>query len=158
MTKANSEEDLIHVVWEGPFTPDEVRRREAPDDRGIYQTIGVHLVFGPGSLLYVGSTAKQTFAQRFQQHIKNGLESESEIQIRLGTIAAGDRPAALGDYLRLISDVEALTIYWHSPPYNSRNIVSPGARNLRIHNLGKRGVLHPEYSTQWQASWRPIDG
>ena len=157
MTKAAREERLVRVVWEGPFTPDEVLKRESPDDRGVYQNIGVHLVFGPGSLLYVGSASKQTFAQRFQQHIKNGLESESEIQIRLGTIATGDRPPSSDEHSRLICEVEALTIYWHSPPYNSRNIVSPGVQDLRVHNLGKRGVLHPEYSTRWQPSWRPTD-
>ena len=41
--------------------------------------------------------------------------------------------------------------------YNSSNIRTYSGRALRIHNVGKRGSLHPEYSTLWQAKWRPAD-
>lgn len=150
-------ERLVHVAWEGPFTPQEVLALTGPEHHGIYQTIGVHLVFGPNSLLYIGSTFDQTFARRFKQHLADGLEHESEILVRVGTIVASDRPKSRDEYSTLVSEVEALTIYWHSPPYNSQYIRTHNVECLRVHNLGKRGVLHPEYSTQWAPLWRPVD-
>ena len=44
-----------------------------------------------------------------------------------------------------LKDAEALTIYWHSPPYNSSNIETYNGQRLKVVNLGNPGDLCAEY-------------
>ena len=46
------------------------------DDYGLYQVYGRHVVFGSGSLLYVGRARDQTFGRRLQQHDAEWLREE----------------------------------------------------------------------------------
>lgn len=136
-------EQLIKVSWDPPCSRASIGNRT---DTGIYQIYGNHIVFGPSSLLYIGKS--DNFAARFAQH-DAWLSFESDVQIRLGRLvdpifgALEERDIWLGH-------VEALTIYWHSPPYNSKFIVSYGScPPLRVQNHGDRGRLLPEYSSHW---------
>jgi hypothetical protein len=140
------EHQLVQVDWEGPFSIDQIVTGDLDlaGRKGMYQVYGHHVVFGPGSLLYVGMTNKQIFRTRFKQHFVRWLQHESDVQIRLGILHDE------GAMMQLLPEVEALTIWWHSPPYNSKNIwVYPGDP-LRVQNWKQRGRLHAEYSSHWK--------
>lgn len=133
---------LVQVVWEGPLPLDQALTRDTDEDLGLYQVYGDHLVFGPVALLYVGMTADQKFAARFKQHKARWLQFDTGVEIRLGRLRDKND-------MRVIGDVEALTIWWHSPPYNCKHIWGYDGAPLRIQNWGARGRLHAEYSSHW---------
>ena len=134
----------VRVEWEGPFcldyVIDELNRK---DDYGIYQIYGTHIILEPGGeadhLLYVGMTKPgSTFSERFKNHkaswIWYNLKRGGEISIHIARL-----PSMSEKKIKL---VEALEIYWHSPPYNGEHISScPRRPLLQIVNKGKRGKL-----------------
>jgi hypothetical protein len=143
----------VRVRWFGPYSVDAVQARKgASDDRyGLYQIYGNHVVFGPGALLYVGMARDQTYAKRFSQH-HSWLKHEQKPAIHLGLLEKDDyvqEAPDWPDWRQLLGDVEALTIFWHSPPYNSKNIVRYDGQPLHVQNWGERGRLLPEYSSHW---------
>jgi hypothetical protein len=144
------EHRLVQVFWEGPLSLDEVLKRP---DKGLYQVYGQHAVFGRGALLYVGMTDKQSFGARFKQHRDRWLKYEADVEIRVGVIRDGHS-------VKFLADVEALTIWWHSPPYNSTSIWQYKRDPLRVQNWEQRGSLHPEYSSHWreEAEITPPEG
>ncbi len=109
-------------------------------DFGIYQIYGRHIIFGADSLLYIGET-NQTFSQRFAEH--TGWLEEEGGSIHVGRIVSEDYDAY--NRKKVIKDTEALTINWHSPPYNSSNIDTYNGQRLKVVNLGERGSLEEEY-------------
>ena len=128
----------IRVEWEGPLSLDEVKELDDDDeDYGLYQIYGRHIIFGDDSLLYIGKT-QQTFSHRFAEHAGR-LEEEEEVFVHVGRINKEDYDGA--DRQQVIKDTEALTIYWHSPPYNSSNIDTYNGQALRVINDGERGDL-----------------
>lgn len=152
------DERSVCVVWDVPCSRTEVlTKKDIDKDCGLYQIYGHHVVFGPGSLLYVGMTGKRSFGTRFSEH-EAWLQYESDILIRLGRLRVGDykQEPDWADWAKLLGDVEALTIYWHTPPYNSHHITRYKGPSLRIRNMGDRGRLLPEYSSHWDAP-RPDD-
>lgn len=112
---------------------------------GLYQIYGRHIVFGEGSLLYVGRASEQTLGERIGQHSK-WLEEEQDVVIHLGSLNKDDYGGG-SSWSKLNAEAEALTIYWHSPPYNSQNINRYGGRPLCVQNTGERGSLLPEYTS-----------
>ena len=64
--------------------------------------------------------------------------------IHVGRIDKEDYEA---DRQQVIKDTEALTINWHSPPYNSSNIDAYYGQGLRVVNIGKPGSLDTEFSS-----------
>ena len=134
----------VRVEWEGPLTVDKVLKlRDQNRDFGLYQIYGRHIIFGLNSLLYVGST-NATFSQRLRNHDVEWLADEESVFIHIGRINREDYKA---DRRQVIKDTEALTIYWHSPPYNSRNIGTYNGQRLRVVNRGKCGSLDIEFSS-----------
>ena len=132
----------VRVKWEGPLTVEEVLEMKlGHKDFGLYQIYGRHIIFGLNSLLYVGST-DETFSQRLMSH--RWLAHEESVFIHVGRINKEDYEA---DRKQIIEDTEALTIYWHSPPYNSRNIDTYNGQSLRVVNIGKPGSLDAEFSS-----------
>ena len=114
----------VRVEWEGPFCLDYViEELNRKDDYGLYQIYGTHIVYGASSLLYIGKAEGLTFSQRFSQH----------------------RSEWLSDWREVLRDAEALTIYWHSPAYNSSNIETYNGQQLKVANRGDRGALCAEY-------------
>ena len=106
------------------------------------------------SLLYIGMTTS-TFSQRFAEHIV-WLEEEEGVFIHVGRIVSGDYaydPPYWSDWQKVLEDAEALTIYWHSPPYNSQHIQRYSRQSLKVVNLGKRGSLDKEYSSSNRKKW-----
>ena len=139
----------VRVEWEGPFSIEEVLRlNDQNDDYGLYQIYGHHIIFGTNSLLYIGKAEALTFSQRFNQHRLEWLLEEEGVSIRVGRIASADYaydPPDWSDWRKVLRDTEALTIYWHSPPYNSMNISEYKGQYLKVVNKGERGVLAAEY-------------
>jgi hypothetical protein len=117
----------VEVLWSGPWVirPEELRKPGLPkclsdaafDRRGLYAIYGTHVVFGRHALLYIGRA--DNFRTRMTTHWKQWLLHAQEPTIHLGVI---EKPTELIGDAALLAAVEALTIWWHSPPYNSRNI------------------------------------
>ena len=139
----------VRVEWEGPFSIEEVLKlNDQNDDYGLYQIYGRHIIFGANSLLYIGKAEGLTFSQRFNQHCLEWLLEEEGVSIRVGRIASEDYaydPPDWSDWRKVLRDAEALTIYWHSPPYNSMNISEYKGQRLKVVNKDERSVLVAEY-------------
>ena len=150
--EGNRMERLVRVHWDAPRSLDKIFDLNDPNnDCGLYQVYGHHVVFGPGALLYIGKTCDQTFSARFDQH-RAWLQHESEIVVRVGRLRREDYrdEEHWRDWKEVVGLVEQLTIYWHSPPYNTKSITRYTGSPLRVQNWGHRGRLLPEYSSEWQ--------
>ncbi len=67
----------VKVTWDKPTDVESVfSLNDEEDDFGIYQIYGNHVVFGAGSLLYIGMTTEQTFGDRFKQHFDEWIRYE----------------------------------------------------------------------------------
>ena len=129
----------VRIEWEGPFSNEEVLRLgNSNKDYGLYQIYGHHIVYGANSLLYIGETGR-TFSQRFNSNHIVWLKEEEGVFIHVGRIVS--------EYYdeQVRKDAEALTIYWHSPAYNSSNIETYNGQRLKVVNRGERGSLVAEY-------------
>ncbi len=140
----------VKIKWEAPRTVGEVLNLDEEDDKGLYQIYGRHILFGPGTLVYIGKTGAtnntQTFKKRISEHRRNWFRSDDEkdLEIRIGRIVnidGSDNPSDWQDWDDVLSRVEALQIYSHSPPYNSQNINTPPDPPLSIENTGYRSQL-----------------
>ncbi len=107
---------------------------------------------GAGSLVYIGKAQEQTFATRINQHWEGWLKWENDVIVRLGRLAAADYRANDNwqEWGQLLSDSEKLSVFWHTPPYNSHYITGYYGRELQIQNWGNRGSLLSEYSSHWK--------
>lgn len=136
-------EKKVILKWKRLEKFDDVFHENDEEAYGVYQISGRHAVFGEESLLYIGRAVDQSFAERFRQH-EGWVKRESGVRINLG------RTTNIEDNIwnEVIKDVEALLIYYHSPPYNSQNISErPKPKTkLRIINIGEYGDLYPEIS------------
>ena len=146
--------DQITIEWEGPFALEEVQEMNKKTDRGLYQIYGHHIIFGPNSLLYIGKAEKYTFAKRFVGHWNDWIWYDDK-QGRKVSIYIARMPLARVPS-EVLRDVEAVQIYWHSPPYNSEFIQSVGEKRkrrldrnpLQIVNEGKHHRLVKILSTE----------
>ncbi|NOZ23634.1 MAG: hypothetical protein GXP25_21370 [Planctomycetes bacterium] len=138
----------VRVDWDGPFSVDKALSLNHEDnDSGLYQVYGVHTVFGPDSLLYIGMARDQTFGERLRQHELDWLRDEEGLSIRVGRINPEDyahEPPGWPDWRQLLADIESLEIFWHAPPYNCRGINEYIGQPLRVMNNGEFGGLSPE--------------
>ena len=122
------EVDLIHLEWEGPFTPGEIARFDKDPDYGVYQIYGTHNVFGSDALLYIGQAYERTFAHRIPEHDDWISWQAGSTQIYLGRLC-GVEPMIQANWPKwkdLVDRAEKTLIYFCSPPYNSS-----GLRSLR---------------------------
>lgn len=129
---------IVRIEWEGPYTfAGVLSLNDEERDCGVYQVYGEHVVFGAGTFLYIGIARDQTFGRRLSQHY--WIEEYDKIVV--GRIAESDykhdRPD-WSDWHELLGDVEALEIFWHSPPYNSKHINHYHGQPLILINEGER--------------------
>ena len=133
---------IVRIEWEGPYTfADVLSLNDEERDYGVYQVYGEHVVFGAGTFLYIGLARDQTFGRRLSQH-DDWIEEDDKIVV--GRIAESDYkhdPPNWSDWHKLLEDVESLEIYWHSPPYNSKNINHYYGQPLILINEGERASL-----------------
>jgi Holliday junction resolvase RusA-like endonuclease len=143
---------FISVDWEGPFDWDTVISTKTDPDRdcGLYQICTNHLVHGPNTLLYVGKTDRRTFSARLSEH-EWWLTHEKDVAIYLGRLRVGDYEEDPGwkHWMAMLGHVEALTVYWHSPPYNSHFIARYSGPSFEVRSVGARGRLLEEYTSDW---------
>ena len=159
-------ERLVRFSWEGPLTVDEVikTRNNGDRDQGLYQLYGQNVIFGANALLYVGSTVKKTLkndrtlSTRLNEHKagRGGFRWESDVMVRLGYLVPDscqrdDNPE---EWKKLVLDAEALTIFWHTPPYNTQGKESYKGQPLKVQNWFNRGSLLLEYGSE---GWRDGD-
>ncbi len=142
----------VVISWEKIGMSDLSKLKDKHEDSGVYMISGFHPVFGDDSLLYIGQTKEQTFGDRFKQH-KKWMKSEGEegnLLVYVGRVFSINDDEDYKEKLweNIIEDVEALLIYFHTPPYNSRSVDKfPEPKNdLRIINIGDYGDLYPEIS------------
>ena len=130
----------VRIEWEGPFSIEKVLELDDSNkDYGLYQIYGHHIVYGQDSLLYIGQTGT-TFSQRFKsEHLAWLADEEEGIFVHVGRIASEDYDE------QARKDAEALTIYWHSPAYNSSNIETYNGQRLKVVNRGESRALQTEY-------------
>ena len=132
---------IVRIEWEGPYAfADVLVLNDKERDYGVYQVYGEHVVFGEGTLLYIGIARDQTFGRRLSQHA--WLEEDNEIVV--GRIAESDYKhdrLDWSDWYELLGDVEALEISWHSPPYNSKHVRGYHGRPLILINESERASL-----------------
>ena len=129
---------IVRIKWQGPYDlADALTLNDEEEDYGVYQVYGEHVVFGDDTLLYIGIAREQTFGRRLSQH--DWLEEDNEILV--GRIAESDYKHDYpdwSDWHELLGDVEALEIFWHSPPYNSKHLRDYHRRPLILINEGER--------------------
>ena len=143
-------EKLIRIIWEGPLKPEEAyKKQDELKDYGVYQIYGYHVVFGKDALLYIGLAREQTFGKRLSQE-SYWIDDTSGAFIYLGRLHEQDTDDE-DDWYNRVSDCEKLLIYWHSPPYNSKNISDYDGAPLRIHNHGDFGCILPEVSEKYES-------
>lgn len=163
-----AEIEEIKVLWEGPFTIDQILDDKIDADKyyvkntdvGLYQVYGSHPIYGNGVLVYIGRTVgKNGFKSRLKNRwvIENGNDSEN-IQIYLGTVFSDAKKLLNEEVLarELIEKVEVLLINSLKPAYNSSNIQSANEKFTEeryiVHNEGNYrslvSVLDSKY--QWE--------
>lgn len=138
----------IEIEWEELTSATDIASKTGPNDYGIYQIYGKHPVHGY-TLLYVGKAEEQTFATRLKQH-EYWLKHEEQPRIYVGRLdprCYKQEPDTWSDWSEKLSWSEALTIYWHSPPYNSHYIKAYTFPPLRVANRGVVGKLLPRYDS-----------
>ena len=141
--------EIIHVMWQGPLTVQEVAVANKGGDYGIYQIYGAHDVSGPDTLLYIGQADRGTFDNRVIHHQAEwGRWNPDEIQIYLGRLA-GPEPISNETWGSLIDRAEAVLIWKVGVPFNSARIKSLKYQDkpILIVNHGRRHRLPECIST-----------
>ncbi len=152
----------VKVIWDKPIDiASALLLNDEEDDYGLFQIYGHHIVFGAGSLLYIGMTTEQTFGVRFRQHHDEWIkDEEKDVFIHIGRLNEDDYehdPPEWTDWSQLVKDTEALLINWHTPPYNSRNISDYTGQPLNVQSWGDRGSLLLACTSEWKRPRRPKD-
>ena len=143
----------VTIEWEGPFTIEHVLTlKDRQKGYGLYQIYGSHLVYGPGSLLYIGMT-KTSFGDRIKGDLKarKGILCEDEpenLKVRIGRIVnidGSDAPSDWKNLKQVLHNAEKLEIYRHTPAYNSHHIadwpIPHDGQFLSVENIGACGKL-----------------
>jgi hypothetical protein len=150
------DERIVQVLWEGPFTLDEIEKLNKPSDKGLYQVYTYHPVYGD-ALVYIGMTEKGEFASRILWH-EYDLGSDSDKKrttYYVGRLIYKLRPPQ-EQWKDEMKQAEKLLIHAHAPAYNSSQIQAvsnPGeAADVRVLNWGDCRSLHREVSGRmWTA-------
>lgn len=142
------EMNIIHIVWEGPFTLEYVRSNfNIEDDFGIYQVYGNHVIYGDNVLLYIGKT-DTTFGKRFVLE-PNWKYNSGDVSIYIGRLGEYKTrsPIEIKNNIKL---VEQLFIYSHQPAMNSSCLnIKPSdliIEPIHVINWGHFRDLLPEIS------------
>lgn len=128
----------------------ELNIEEITDKPGLYQIYGIHVLYGPDRLLYLGES-DNIKGRIFSKH-KNWIDREQDISFRYTEIKESEK-----DYL---ADLESLLIFTHSPFYNTSSTSDfhkAHEEDIIIYNIGERGTLLPEISTKYWEIFRNPD-
>ena len=139
----------IHISWHGPYTLNDARTGRQGATYGLYQYIGMHDVYGPGTLLYLGKAVDRQINSRLSEHVHESWSS-LPVDILIGNLAT-EAKLQNDEWSEQIDLAERLLIYTHSPAWNSSNVKSidwSSTPPLHIFNWGDRGYLLPEVTTK----------
>jgi hypothetical protein len=137
----------INVYWTSPQAFEYLANFNESNRDKLYAVVGrSRRVRQDGTrsekLFYLGLTQRHTFARiNDANHPFRTIEQEHdaywEIRVRVGQIEPG-----VGRRLtsQLVNEVEAAQIYFHQPPFNSRNTGSYAARDMLIRNRTRQGA------------------
>lgn len=157
-------ETICDVRWEGPTEWDR-RGKLLAKHHVLYALFGTHHLYGQSVLLYIGMT-RVGLGSRLASHALWVKEEYDIVTIRAASIGTfstiddwwsswesnPDRPYKKKAAPALVTDVESLLIYAHTPAYNSQGksfLGLTGDRHVRIFNTGKPGNLLPELSAAY---------
>ena len=108
---------VIEIQWEGPFSFDEISKKNGETDFGLYMAFGPHRVYGENVLLYVGKAEQQTFGTRVPQHEDwRGTET-----IYLGRLGGSDN-ITMKEWDEFIDYAESKFIQYCLPAWNSSKL------------------------------------
>jgi hypothetical protein len=141
--------NVIHISWDGPYTPEEAQQAFGNADYGVYQIYGTHDASGPDTLLYIGQADTGPFGPRIADHNKRWARwNATEVTVYLGRLA-GTASIAENAWGVLIDKAEAVLIYKVGVPYNEKQIRSLkyDAEPIIIVNHGRRHRLPECLST-----------
>lgn len=158
--------DLIHIIWEGPHTLEEIKKLNEDHDYGIYQICGSHPVYGLNTILYIGKATKQTFSNRVgQEDWEYTWDQQFNcVQVYVGRIGGGKTPSdSVWD--EKIEIAEKMLICSHSPANNQHmyfgEVFDSGTERFfktHILNHGSRNLLLPEVSGAfWTERFKGIE-
>jgi len=144
----------IHILWDGPYTPEEAKKLNSDSDYGLYQYYGEHILYGVDSLLYVGKSEKRTFGTRTSEHNWE-LWTSSKAKIYVGRICSEDE-LETDEWWRRIDLAERIILQSHNPSFNSSNLntINYKGEDTRILNWGMRRQLMAEVSvSRWEGAY-----
>ncbi|MGQ0551817.1 MAG: hypothetical protein ACT4PU_01190 [Planctomycetota bacterium] len=138
-------ERLVRLKWHGPYLlqasgqlcEHPLERQQLPADRGgLYVIHGMNPLLATSSLIYIGETSRLA-TERLMAH--KWLEQEWRVEVYVAPLP--DR--------RLRKQLEALLVYAHQPPSNSKLVANPPRlrQPLRLWNEGRFWGLYPEVSS-----------
>ena len=147
---------IIEISWSGPHSPSEVAALCSDADRGLLAFYGTHPVFGADALLYLDEAREAAFAQRLERVGAWTRYLPTEPQLYIGRLG-GPTQVSPEEHLEAIRVAHRLLCFFHSPPWNSREIDHHQISELTaVLNLGHRHRLALEVSNLWDLSaWEP---
>lgn len=142
--------NIINILWDGPFTLEDLKTLNKPDDYGVYQVYGPNPTHGRVDLLYIGLASQQLFAVRIPIHTDwiKWTRDSSQASIYVGRLSGIETPEN-AVWERQIVLAERLLIFAHYPPYNRQKdsvAYAPEFQNLHVFNWGRHRDLLPEVS------------
>jgi hypothetical protein len=146
----------IEILWDGPFTLEQIKGFNKSDDYGLYQIYGTHSIYGIDTLLYIGKAQEQKFCVRIPQH-QNWLAKEiNEIKFYIGKLGESQSENNETDFNfwgKNIDIAERLLLYFSAPAYNSSSLNQYGeVEQTIVLNLGKKMLLPFEVSSTYYES------
>ena len=156
-----SHREEIKILWEGPFTTEDIINGNINNEKydvqsssvGLYQVYGVHPLYGNDVLVYIGRTkGRNGFKSRLKGRWVTEYGSDNEnVKIYLGTIFTDGKK--IHDENILIDKAEVLLIHTMKPAYNSSNIQRANRdfvnQKYIIHNEGNYKNLYPVLDSKY---------
>ncbi len=147
-------ETIYDVYWEGPFTWKGKAMHFKPH-HVLYAIYGVHHLYGPNALLYLGKT-DCSVKNRCSIHEEWVADEYDTVTIRVASVgpfqgwATWDpkkNPSPAPDR-KIVEGVESLLLYAFQPTYNGKDKqrLRDEAKGMRIFNTGRVGRFLPELS------------
>jgi len=132
--------ERVSILWKGPYlVTSAIEQLRDDEDFGIYT---ITRKWGnTETLLYIGLVYWRCFADRIADHEREwlgDLRGSSGIRVRIGRIRLGSGKI---HSIKRASDIECLLIYVHQPLENVLCKSSYNGRELKIINLGRKGLL-----------------
>lgn len=138
----------VRLRWYGPFDLDDAYDPEFKE----YDDCYIYMFLSNSEIIYVGAAYYQGISRRIKQHLSGDSTWEwvvenynpDDISIRVAEVELIDQKRISK---RLVDDIEALIIGLLQPPGNIQSMKIYHGRDLRISNVGDRGLLPKTLST-----------